>query len=79
LIAIDGKTGRRSLDSAGDKPAIHMVSAWANRNRLVLAQVKLEDNSPENFAVLRHVALALAYSAYALFMHAHPVYRSIHG
>lgn len=45
LIAIDGKTVRGSFDSSRDKPAIHMVSAWANRNRLVLAQVKVEDKS----------------------------------
>ena len=47
LIAIDGKTARRSFDSVGNKPAIHMVSAWANKNRLVLAQVKVEDKSNE--------------------------------
>lgn len=36
VIAIDGKTLRRSLDSASKKAAIHMVSAWAQQNRLVL-------------------------------------------
>jgi predicted transposase YbfD/YdcC len=51
LIAIDGKTARRSFDSVGNKPAIHMVSAWANKNRLVLAQVKVEDKSNEIEAI----------------------------
>jgi predicted transposase YbfD/YdcC len=41
LIAIDGKAARRSFDSSKGKSAIHMVSAWANKNRLVLAQVKV--------------------------------------
>lgn len=51
LIAIDGKTARRSFDSSKDKPAIHMVSAWANRNRLVLGQVKVENKSNEIEAI----------------------------
>ena len=46
-MAIAGKIARRSFDSSMDKPAIHMVSAWANRNRLLLAQVKVEDQSKE--------------------------------
>ncbi len=104
-IALDGKTVRRSHDRSAGKKAIHMVSAWASANRLVLAQVKVEeksneipaipallaqlelagcivsiensvhwvldiafdedhsrmrkDNSPENFAVPRHMALNL--------------------
>ncbi len=32
LVAIDGKTIRRSLDNANDKAAIHMVSAWCQVN-----------------------------------------------
>ena len=35
-VAIDGKTARRSHDRANGKPCIHMVSAWAARNRLIL-------------------------------------------
>jgi hypothetical protein len=35
IVAIDGKTLRRSFDQAASKGAIHMVSAWANANRLV--------------------------------------------
>jgi hypothetical protein len=32
VIAIDGKTLRRSFDAANSKAAIHMVSAWATAN-----------------------------------------------
>jgi len=35
VVAIDGKTPRRSLDRARGKRAIHRVSAWASANRLV--------------------------------------------
>ena len=35
VVAIDGKTLRRSHDRRAGKPAIHMVSAWAAENRLV--------------------------------------------
>jgi len=57
LIAIDGKTARRSFDSASEKPAIHMVSAWANRNRLVLGQVKVDEKSNEIEAIPRLLEL----------------------
>jgi len=38
VIAIDGKTLRRSHDDESGKKALHMVSAWAVENRLVLAK-----------------------------------------
>lgn len=38
LIAIDGKTSRRSHDRAAGRKALHLVSAWATTERLVLAQ-----------------------------------------
>jgi len=50
-VNIDGKTVRRSHDEANDKPAIHMVSAWANRAGLTLAQVKVADKSNEITAI----------------------------
>jgi len=40
VLAIDGKTLRRSADKNDGKKALHMVSAWAAENRLVLAQVE---------------------------------------
>ena len=51
IIAIDGKTARRSHDPANEGKAIHMVNAWAVKNRLVLGQVKTEDKSNEITAI----------------------------
>ena len=51
VIAIDGKTVRRSVDKASGKAAIHLVSAWAQRNSLVLGQVKVDDKSNEITAI----------------------------
>ncbi len=42
VIAIDGKELRHSFDSYLGKKAIHLVSAWANENRLILAQRKVD-------------------------------------
>jgi predicted transposase YbfD/YdcC len=60
VIAIDGKTVRGSHDRANGKAAIHMVSAWASAQRLVLGQVKVTDKSNEITAIpelLRALAL----------------------
>ena len=51
LVAIDGKTIRRSLDVAGDKAAVHMVSAWCKTNRMVLGQIATDDKSNEITAI----------------------------
>lgn len=51
VVAIDGKTSRRSYDRGKGKGAIHMVSAWATANRVVLGQVKTEDKSNEITAI----------------------------
>ncbi len=51
LIAIDGKTLRHSYDRRSGKAAIHMVSAWAVENGLVLGQVKTEEKSNEITAI----------------------------
>jgi predicted transposase YbfD/YdcC len=47
VIALDGKTLRHSFDTATGKAAIHMVSAWAQQNRMVLGQVKVDAKSNE--------------------------------
>jgi predicted transposase YbfD/YdcC len=49
--AIDGKTLRRSYDRRSAKAAIHMVSAWATQNRVVLGQLKTEEKSNEITAI----------------------------
>lgn len=51
VIAIDGKTVRHSYDTSNGKGAIHMVSAWASTNRLVLGQQKVDDKSNEITAI----------------------------
>jgi predicted transposase YbfD/YdcC len=51
VIAIDGKTLRRSGDKKGAKAAIQMVSAFAARQRLVLGQVKVAESSNEIVAI----------------------------
>lgn len=51
VIAIDGKTVRRSADKKGGKAAIHMVSAFAARQRLVLGQVNVAEKSNEIVAI----------------------------
>jgi predicted transposase YbfD/YdcC len=51
VIAIDGKTVRRSGHRSGGRAAIHMVSAFAARQRLVLGQVKVAEKSNEIIAI----------------------------
>ena len=51
LIAIDGKTIRRSLDTANSKAAIHMVSAWCQTNHMVLGQLATDAKSNEITAI----------------------------
>jgi len=51
VIAIDGKTLRRSFDKGNEKSAIHMVSAFASDARLVLAQQKVDEKSNEITAI----------------------------
>src|SRR5574337_148625 len=51
VVALDGKTLRRSHDRALDKSAIGMVSAWAADNRVVLGQVKVAQKSNEITAI----------------------------
>lgn len=51
VIAIDGKTLRRSHRRSAGKGAIHLVSAWATRNRLSLGQAKVDEKSNEITAI----------------------------
>jgi predicted transposase YbfD/YdcC len=53
VVAIDGKVLRRSFDRASGKAALHMVSAWASEQRLVLAQIATDAKSNEITAVPR--------------------------
>lgn len=51
VVAIDGKTLRRSFDAADSKAAIHMVSAWATANHISLGQVVVDAKSNEITAI----------------------------
>ena len=51
VIAVDGKTSRRSYRKKGSKEAIHIVSAFAARQRIVLGQMKVNEKSNEIVAI----------------------------
>ena len=51
VIAIDGKTLRRSFDKANSKSAIHMISAWATANHISLGQAVVDSKSNEITAI----------------------------
>lgn len=52
LIALDGKTLRRSGDSATEQKPLHLVSAWASTQRLVLCQEAVDTKENECAAIL---------------------------
>ncbi len=51
VVALDGKTLRGSHDRLLGKKAIHLVSAWASENGLILGQRKVADKSNEVTAI----------------------------
>lgn len=51
VIALDGKSVRRSFDTATGKGALHLVNAWASDSRLVLAQCAVDSKSNEITAI----------------------------
>ena len=51
IVALDGKTLCGSHDGTLDNADIHVVSAWASVNRLVLGQLKVDDKSNEITAI----------------------------
>ena len=51
VVALDGKTLRRSFDRASAASPLHLVSAWAADQRLVLGQLAVGDKSNEIVAV----------------------------
>jgi len=51
VVALDGKTVRRSMDTADGRGPIHIVSAFAASSRLVLSQVKVAEKSNEIVAL----------------------------
>ena len=53
IIAVDGKTLRRSHNRGNGLAALHLVSAWATANRVVLGQVATDTKSNEITAIPR--------------------------
>lgn len=51
VVALDGKTSRRTHDRGAGREPLHMVSAWASRQRLVLGQEAVEAKSNEINAI----------------------------
>lgn len=51
VVAIDGKTVRRSRDEAKEKRPIHVVSAWASEASLVLGQLRVDEKTNEIKAI----------------------------
>jgi predicted transposase YbfD/YdcC len=51
IIAIDGKTSRRTHARSKGREPLHLVSAWASRQRLVLGQEAVADKSNEIVAI----------------------------
>src|SRR3981081_2759637 len=51
LVAIDGKTSRRSHDRSANKGPLHLVSAFATTSRLVLGQEAVADKTNETTAI----------------------------
>lgn len=57
VIAIDGKTAKGSRDRKNNRNPLHMVSAWACQNRLVLGQEATDEKSNEITAIPKLLAL----------------------
>jgi len=57
VVSIDGKTLRGSSCDSSNQKAIHMVSAWANENQVVLGQIKTEEKSNEITAIPKLIEL----------------------
>src|SRR4051794_17893760 len=51
VIAIDGKTLRRSFDRRREQSPLHLVSAWASEQGLVLGQRRVHETSNEITAI----------------------------
>lgn len=59
VVAIDGKTLRRSFDHAAGQGPIQMISAWSTQGQLVLGQQQVADKSNETTAIPKLLDLSL--------------------
>lgn len=51
VIALDGKTLKRSFDQANKKTGLHLVNAWATERGIILGQVAVDEKSNEIVAI----------------------------
>jgi predicted transposase YbfD/YdcC len=63
VVSIDGKTARATLDRAKGQRPLHVVSAWASANKLVLGQVMVDEKSNEITAIPRLLELLELHGA----------------
>jgi predicted transposase YbfD/YdcC len=63
IIAVDGKTARASLDRAKGLNPLHVVSAWASANRVVLGEVMADQKSNEITAIPKLLQLLELHGA----------------
>lgn len=64
VVAIDGKTVRRSYDSRNHKAPIHMISAYCTENSQVLGQLKTSEKSNEITAIPELLSLLDLYGCF---------------
>jgi transposase InsO family protein len=57
VVALDGETARRSFDRRGGRGPLHLISAWACEQRLVLGQLRVDGQSNEIPAVPELLAM----------------------
>jgi predicted transposase YbfD/YdcC len=63
IVAVDGKTARASLDRAKGQNPLHVVSAWASANRVVLGEVMVDAKSNEITAIPKLLAMLELHGA----------------
>ena len=66
-IALDGKTSRRSHDGSAGKAALHLVSAFATHEKLVLGQEATEEKSNEIMATVMAEAILVGWNGTIAF------------
>lgn len=63
VVAVDGKTARASLDRGKGQNPLHVVSAWASANRVVLGEVMVDEKSNEITAIPKLLELLELHGA----------------
>ena len=74
IVAIDGKTIRRSFNTASKNDAIHLLSAWASKTNLVLGQQKVDGKTNEITQILEFPRFCGRFSALGLMKRARTLF-----